>query len=201
MRKKYVVITTILILIAAGWGFFLYKYLELKNQDNYYGTYQDKEAPDFTLTSHSGTEVSLSEFRGKVVPVFFGYTSCPDICPVTLSAMKEVIGELGELDDKVQVLFITVDPERDTVEKLRGYIPYFDESFIGLTGTPAEIDRVAKSFNISFFKEDTDSEAGYLITHASSVYLIDPEGKLLLKYPHNKLDPKLIAEDIRKILG
>jgi len=114
--------------------------------------------------------------------------------------MNNVVDELGDKGDQVQVLFITVDPERDTEEKLKSYIPYYNKSFIGLTGTPQEIDKVADDYNIFYSKEEVESSSGYLMGHNSSVLLITPDGEIILRYPQSKMDPVSIAEDIEKIL-
>jgi len=200
MKRKYITLILLLILALLGWGLFLYQYIQFKNKDNYHGILYYKEAPNLTLTDHNGKRVTLSQFRGKVVLISWGYTKCPDICLTTLSVLRDVMKELGNLEGKVQVLFVTVDPERDSVEKLNAYIPSFHKSFIGLTGTPHEIDKVAKDYNIFYIKNFSDSWAGYLMDHTSSVYMIDPQGRLSLTYTYDKLDSKAIARDIRKIL-
>lgn len=200
MRKKYLFTTTILISILGLWGFILYKYFELKGEESYHGSVINEKASDFTLTSQNGKSVTLSQFEGKVVIISFGYTHCPDICPMTLTILKDVMKKLLDAENKLQVLFVTVDPERDTPKRLKDYIPYFDKNFLGLTGTSQEIAKVAESYHISYFKDDTNSKAGYLMAHSSSVYVIDPKGNLFLEYSSNDLDPELIAEDVRRIL-
>ncbi len=196
-RAKILIGLISLILICAG--FFLYEFnLKVK----YHGyLLSGEKAPDFTLINHYGTETRLSQFRGKVVLLYFGYTHCPDACPMTLSILKESIERLQNNRNRVQVLFITIDPERDTIQKLRVYVPYFDKDFLGLTGSSQEIAKVAKSYNIFYQKEsDVESEAGYFMTHTTSVYLINPKGKLILEYPITDLNPEWIAEDIKRIL-
>lgn len=199
-QKPILPIAILILLILLGVGFFLYKYDPFNYQDNYHGVVYNKEAPNFTLTNQDGNKVTLSQFKDKVILIFFGYTHCPDICPLTLSVLKDVMRELGNLKDKVQFLFITVDPERDTVEKLKAYVPYFDETFLGLTASTQEIEKVARAYQVIYIKDYGDSKAGYLMTHTSSLYLIDQKGKLFLVYPHQKLDAKLIAKDIKRIL-
>ena len=108
--------------------------------------------------------------------------------------------QLENQKDRVQVLFVTIDPERDTQEILEDYIPYYNPEFIGLTGTPDQIDKVADDYNAFYMKEETDSAAGYLMGHTSAVYLIAPNGKLLLRYPQNRMNPEKIAQDIKRIL-
>ncbi|HML95502.1 MAG TPA: SCO family protein [Thermodesulfobacteriota bacterium] len=203
MRRKNIIIASfvVLILVAAGWGVILYKLWDHKVKDDYYGNSLEMDIPDFTLTDQNGNKVSLSDFRGEPVFLFFGYTHCPDICPVTLSVLNGVSKEVGEAEkDKFKVLFVTIDPERDDPEALRNYVPYFNESFTGLTGTPDEIKKVANSFRAFYMKEESDSKAGYLMGHTSAVYLLDKNGKVVLRYPQDKMDPKSIAGDLKKIL-
>ena len=200
-RNKILIISlTVLLLILIGWGVIFYLIYDIKGKTDFYGHSFDREAPEFTLTDHNGSKVSLSDFKGKLVLLFFGYTHCPDICPVTMSTLNSVVNQLGDDKDEVQVLFITIDPERDDQEALRDYVPYFNESFIGLTGTPEEIEKVAKSFSAFYMKEENESASGYLMGHTSSVYLIDPKGMIILRYPQAKMDPNEIAKDVKKIL-
>ena len=119
---------------------------------------------------------------------------------MTMSAMNNIVDQLGDKADQVQVVFVTVDPQRDTVKKLKSYITYYNENFIGLTGTPQEIDKVADDYNIFYSKEEVESSSGYLMGHNSSVLLITPDGEIFLRYSQNKMDPASIAADIEKIL-
>ena len=203
MKRKNIIIASfvVLFLVAAGWGAILYKLWEHKGKEDYYGNSLEMEIPDFTLTDQNGEKVSLSDFRGKPVFLFFGYTHCPDICPITLSVLNGVSNEIGKPDsDEFKVLFVTVDPERDNPETLKKYVPFFNESFTGLTGTPDEIQDVANSFRAFYMKEESDSEAGYLMGHTSAIYLLDRKGNVILRYPQDKMDPKSIAGDLKKIL-
>ena len=207
-RQKYMVKVTVLVLILLGWGLFFYQYFQARNRDVYHGILYQKEAPNFTLTDHNGKKATLSQFRGKVTLIVWGYTHCPDICPLTLSMLRGVMNELGQKQDQVQVLYITVDPGRDTVERLRAYIPHFHESFIGLTGTNKDIEKVAKAFDVfyinhgdSYGRSEFDTWAEYQMTHTSTIYLVDQRGKLFITYPYNKFDSKGIAQDIRKVLS
>ena len=199
-RNVFKILIGILFLIIIGWGIILYQIVDQKSKSNYYGIVHEREAPSFTLTDQNGSKVSLSNFKDKVVLLFFGYTHCPDICPMTLSVMNNVVDELGDQADKVQVLFVSIDPERDTQAKLKSYIPYYNKSFIGLTGTPQEIDKVADDYNIFYSKEEVESVSGYLMGHNSSVLLITPDGEIFLRYPQNQMDPVSIAGDIKRIL-
>jgi protein SCO1/2 len=190
----------VLVLIIIGWGVILYQLFAAKSKADFYGNVYDREVPDFTLTDQNGSKVSLSDFRGRLVFIFFGYAHCPDICPVTLSALNSAVRELGDEQDEVQVLFVTVDPERDDQEALKNYVPYFNKSFIGLTGTPEEIKEVADSFGVYYVKEETDSADDYYMGHTSSVYLLDKDGKIIMRYPQSKMEPGQIAADLKKIL-
>ncbi len=119
---------------------------------------------------------------------------------MTMSVVDNVMNELGDKSKDVQVLFVSVDPERDTQEKLKSYMEYFNHSFIGLSGTAQEVDKVADDYNVFYEKEYVDSASDYLIGHNSSVLLITPKGKIFLRYPQNKMDPVSIASDIERIL-
>lgn len=144
---------------------------------------------EFTADSTLGREVSLSEFQGKVVLVFFGYTSCQDVCPATLAHLKSLVGKLGDVADDVQVLFVTVDPETDTVEHLRAYLARFDPRFVGVTGDRTEIDAIARLFMVEhrrvhgvevsteYNKEKTFSERTYLYSHSQQIFLLDKRAR------------------------
>jgi len=156
-------------------------------------------APDFSLRQGTGETFTLSEQKGSVALLFFGYTACPDVCPLTLAEMKRVKSELGRLADQVEVVFITVDPERDTPERMSQYVAGFDEKFIGLSGTEEELAPVYKGYGVYRAKRETGSAAGYLMDHTSVVYLIDPDSNLRLTYAYGT-PPEAIAADIRQVL-
>ena len=202
MKRKKILLASVIVLslILIAWAVILFQIFSIKNKSSFYGSSYDMKAPDFTLTGQDGQKVTLGDFKGKVVFMFFGYTRCPDICPVTLSTLNSVINELGKDRDRVQVLFVTVDPERDTQAELKKYVTFFNKDFIGLTGTPEEVKNVSDSYHVFYLKEETGSEPGYLMGHTSSVYLIDPDGRIVLRYPQNKMDPKEIAKDVERIL-
>lgn len=148
--------------------------------------------PDFTLMGHLGQPVSLSDFRGQLVVLYFGYTTCPDVCPTTLAELHKVRVAMGKNADKVQVLMITVDPERDTVELMADYVTHFDPTFIGLVGTPDEIAAIATYYGVFYEKqEEEDSALGYLVDHTATQMVINQEGHLKIVYPFGAL-----AEDI-----
>ena len=153
---------------------------------------------DFRLTDHNGKTRTLADFRGKVVAVFFGYTHCPDVCPTTLADLAQAMRLLGKDADRVQVLFITVDPERDTPEMLVQYAPAFYPSFLGLHGDAQATAQAAKAFYVGYEKRPNAS--GYNMDHSVGTFLVDPGGKVRLRAPHAQR-AEWFAEDIRLLLG
>lgn len=157
-------------------------------------------APDFELTGPGGQRVRLSDFRGKVVLLFFGYTFCPDVCPTTLAEFKRIHDALGKDAAQVDFVFITVDPERDTPARLKERLQIFDPSFIGLTGDPDTLARVWQAYGIYQEKVEAEgSAAGYLMNHTSSTLLVDPAGNLRLAYSFGT-PYEDIVHDIRELL-
>lgn len=152
-------------------------------------------ATDFNLKDHTGKLRQLSDFNGKIVALFFGYTHCPDVCPTTLADMANALKLLGKQSDQVQVLFVTLDPERDTQEVLAQYVPAFDSSFIGLYGDAVETAEVAKKFKVFYARQDSAGQSGYTIDHSAGTYVFDKKGKIriYLKYGQK---PKEIASDL-----
>jgi len=153
---------------------------------------------DFQLFDTNGKPLSLKDFRGKVVVLFFGYTHCPEVCPTTLADLAQVMRVLGPDAKKIQVLFITLDPERDTAEKLAKYIPSFDPTFIGLLGDTQAIAQAAKSFGIIYQKQ-ADQHGGYTLDHTDGTYLIGLEGKPLWMSRYGQ-SADLLAQDIKMLL-
>jgi protein SCO1/2 len=157
---------------------------------------ESQAAPDFTLTSDNGDAVSLDSFRGKVILLYFGYTFCPDVCPATLAELSAVLDELEpSQQDRVQVAMVTVDPARDTPDVLDGYLAHFDPSFIGFTGTDAQIAAVADDYHVYYEAQAGTADTGYLVDHWSGVYLVDPEGNLVESFGFGTA-PDLIAGDV-----
>lgn len=154
---------------------------------------------DFALTDHNGQRRTLADFKGKVVTLFFGFTHCPDVCPTTLSEMAVVMKELGADAGRLQVLFVTVDPERDTAEVLKRYVPAFHPSFLGLTGSAEDIARTAKEFKIFYQKQPLPSGGGYTMDHSAGTYILDGEGRLRLFAQYGIGAPALL-HDIRLLL-
>ena len=154
---------------------------------------------DFALTDHTGKPRTLADFRGKAVVVFFGYTQCPDVCPTTLAALAETMKQLGPDADRVQVLFVTVDPERDTRELLAQYVPAFDRRFLGLFGDADATARVAKEFKIVYQKQPGTSPGNYTIDHSAGTYVFDPQGRLRL-FVGLTQGPDVFTHDLRELL-
>ena len=153
---------------------------------------------DFRLTDHNGKPRTLADFRGKVVVLSFGYTHCPDVCATTLADMAQVMRLLGKDGDKVQVLFITVDPERDRPEMLAQYVPAFNPSFLGLYGDVQATAQAAKAFYVAYEKRPTAS--GYNMDHSTGTFLVGPNGKVRLRAPFAQRTDWLV-DDIRLLLG
>ena len=151
------------------------------------------------LTDHHGQERTLADFKGKVVTIFFGYTQCPDVCPTALSGMSSVMQALGPDAERVQVIFVTVDPERDTPELLAQYVPVFDARFLGLYGTPEKIAEVAKEFRV-FYRKSGDLAGHYTIDHTAGTYVFGPDGRPRLYVKHAE-DPTVVAADIKALLA
>ena len=151
-------------------------------------------ARDFRLTDHLGRVRSMQDFRGKVVALFFGYTHCPDVCPTTMSDLAKALKLLGDRRSQVQVLFVTLDPERDTQEVLTKYVPSFDPTFIGLYGDAATLGEVEKKFKVYAHKQSSAGKSGYTIDHSAGVYVFDKSGepRLYLNYGQKPAD---IAHD------
>ncbi len=154
---------------------------------------------DFALTDHTGKARTLADFRGKAVLIFFGYTQCPDVCPTTLATLAEAMRELGPDADRVQVLFVTIDPERDTQELLAHYVPAFDRRFLGLYGDAAATERVAKEFKILYQKQPGSTPGSYTMDHSAGVYIFDPQGRLRLYASHGQ-GPEVFVHDLRELL-
>ncbi|MDP2804478.1 MAG: SCO family protein [Gallionellaceae bacterium] len=154
---------------------------------------------DFQLQDAAGKTVSLANYRGKVVAMFFGYTHCPDVCPTTLADMAQALRLLGKEADKMQVLFVTIDPSRDTREMLAQYVPAFDPAFMGLVGDVAATEQVAKAFGVMYQKHESKG-GGYTMDHTAGTYLISPDGKKVLLAPYQQ-PAELLVHDIRLLLA
>ena len=157
-------------------------------------------AKGFSLVDQNGKTRTLADFKGKVVMVFFGYTQCPDVCPTTMAEMASVMQKLGPQADQVQVLFITLDPERDTQELLAGYVPAFDKRFIGLRGTPEQTAKTAKDFKVYYATVPGLDPKSYTIDHSAGTYVFDRDGKIRLFMRHDE-KPDEIVHDVKQLLS
>ncbi len=166
--------------LALGWLL-----LQWLMPPSFNGQVIDSQTPvtNFTLTGPGGEPTSLIDFRGKVVMLYYGYTFCPDVCPATMSELKTAVQELGNKAEDVQVIMVSLDPERDTPEALEKYVTHFDPSFIGLTGTEDEIVTASTPLGIFYEREEGSAATGYLINHTATVMVLDKDGYLRLLYP------------------
>jgi len=156
-------------------------------------------AREFALTDHTGRKRTLADYRGRVVVIFFGYTQCPDVCPTTMADMAQVKAKLGGAGERLQVLFVTLDPERDTPQLLAQYVPGFDPTFVGLWGSAEEIARTAKEYKVFFQKVPGRTAATYTIDHTAGSYVYDPQGRLRLFIKHGQPVDSIVA-DLKRLL-
>jgi len=155
---------------------------------------------DFILLDPDGKTRTLEDFKGKVVVMFFGYTQCPDVCPTTLTEMEQAMNLLGPQSNQVQVLFVTVDPQRDTAAILKQYVPAFDPRFLGLRpADDAALDKVTKDFKIYYKKVPGSSPGSYTIDHTAGSYAFDRNGQLRLFIKHAQ-GPQTLAQDLKELL-
>lgn len=156
-------------------------------------------AHDFSLVDENGEHVNLSDFRGKPVLLYFGYTFCPDVCPTTMAELGRMMRELGDQAEDVQVVMISVDPGRDTPERLAEYVRYFHPDFIGLTGTEEEVSQAATPLGIYYAKQEVEGASGYLMDHTATVLMIDKDGSTRMIWPYGT-PAEDMAEDVRYFL-
>jgi protein SCO1/2 len=172
----------------------------------YYGNWVGKDAPDFTLTNQDGQTTRLSDQRGKVVLMTFGFTHCPNICPTTMANLAAIRQAIPTADQsRVETMFISVDPARDTPKAMKDYVGFYSPSFIGLTGSKDQIAKVAKDYGAYYQAQLQDSQVAgdyYTIIHSAYVYLIDPQGRFAVLYDNDKLsDHARMCADIEHILA
>lgn len=198
MIKRAFYIGIVILVSALGFGLLITSLQDY----TYSGTvYESPElAKPIDLLGSNNLLFNIEDYRGKVVLIFFGYTSCPDVCPSTLSDMKRVVDILDQKADRIQIVFVTVDPERDNHEKLKSYLSLFNQKFLGLTGSINELEKVWGDYGV-FREVDNTSEtaAGYLVNHSSRLYLIDPNGRLFITYAFGT-SPEAIAKDVEHII-
>ncbi|MFN2138549.1 MAG: SCO family protein [Candidatus Promineifilaceae bacterium] len=141
-------------------------------------------AADFTLQNAAGEDVHLSDYEGQIVLLYFGYTFCPDICPTTLAELAKVQSELDDVGEKIQVIMVTVDPERDTPEQLAQYVTHFHPDFVGLSGAKEAIDAAADTFGVYYQRNEGSEATGYLVDHTARVFVVDPQGNYMLSFAY-----------------
>lgn len=154
----------------------------------------------FQLVNQDGAAVTDASYKGKYLLIYFGYTYCPDVCPTGLQSMAHALDQLGAEVSKVQPLYITIDPARDTPSKIKEYIGSFHPQIVGLTGTPEQIAAVAKAYQVYYAKSAQVDEQDYLMDHSSRIYLMDPNGKLVATFPQ-EVDPAIIVKTLQENLA
>ena len=197
-RKTLLVgLLAFLLIAAVAAGVFLFSKPDTFRGTTYAEPYP--AAPEILLTAGSGNRFQLTEMRGKVVALFFGYTSCPDICPTTMAELKQALAQLGNRSDQVQVLFVTVDPQRDTPEKVQEYLNHFNPDFVGLSGSEPELSRVWSDYGVFRQVVEGTSAAGYIVDHTARVTLIDQQGNLRVSFPFDT-PVKDVVHDLNLLL-
>ncbi len=156
-------------------------------------------ARDFSLTDHNGQLRSIKDFQGKVVIVFFGFTQCPDVCPTSMQELAQVKQALGADGDRLQGIFISVDPERDTLEMLKAYMGNFDPGFLALRPTPQELPALTKNFKIYYKKVDGTTPTSYTMDHSAGSYVYDPQGRLRIYHRYGS-GTEALTQDVRALL-
>lgn len=151
-------------------------------------------ATDFTLTTRNDQAVALSDLRGQWVLLSYGYTHCPDVCPTTLAILKRAKESLGANSQNVRVVFVSVDPQRDTPDQTQQYVEHFGSDFVGLSGSPTAVATAAQSFGVIYEAKESESAAGYLVSHSAFVYLIDPQSRWRVTYPFGVTAPEIAAD-------
>lgn len=191
----------VLLIATAVIGLTMLVELVFRKPYSFHGTVIDPPLPvtDFSLQTANEEVFRLSEQKGKIVLLFFGYTSCPDVCPVTLATFKQVNDNLGEDAQKVRFVMITADPDRDTPDKVAEYAARFNPEFIGLSGDMTALASIWKELGVFVEKQESDSAAGYLVSHTASVYVLNQSGSLFMTFPYGTTATE-IADDIRQIL-
>lgn len=198
---RRVLTTALLIGIPLALGLMI---LAQRDQYQPYGTrlMTPRAAYDFSLTASDGKAVKLSDYRGKVSLIFFGYVNCPDVCPTTMLELGKVYKALTPQEQaRVQVVMITVDPERDSREVLGKYVSFFSSTFLGLTGTPEQIAQVAQNYGVFYQKSNLKSAKEYTVDHSATVFAVDPQGNLRLVYGNGKpAQTERMVQDVRWML-
>ncbi len=191
----------VLLIVTAVIGLTMLVEFVFRKPYSFHGTVINPPLPvtDFSLQTANEEVFRLSEQKGKIVLLFFGYTSCPDVCPVTLATFKQVNDNLGEDAQKVRFVMITADPDRDTPDKVAEYAARFNPEFIGLSGDMTALDSIWKELGVFVEKQESGSATGYLVSHTASVYVLNQSGSLFMTFPYGTTATE-IADDIRQIL-
>jgi len=175
-----------------------------KNQDDIELPIYDALGGDFTLPSTKGSELTLSDYHGRIVLLNFGYTSCPDICPMVLTRLARISNKLtqqyGIDSNRVQTIFVSVDPDRDNIERLSEYLTFFNPDFIGIRGSLSETNELAKSYAV-FFEKQADESLGYQVAHTDKIFLLDKRGRLRGLYDKSEPDEKLINDIVSLVVA
>jgi cytochrome oxidase Cu insertion factor (SCO1/SenC/PrrC family) len=189
MPRRFILLFAVFIIVlAAGLSAALY-FMRQPSGSTSWGT--ALVGGPFSLVDQAGARVTEKDFRGKYMLVFFGYTYCPDVCPTELQVMMAAVESLGTEGNKIQPIFITVDPERDSPAVMKAYVENFGPRLLGLTGSPAEIAAVAKAYRVYFGKAGKAAAEDYLMDHSSIIYLMGPDGKFLKHFTYTTDAPKL----------
>jgi protein SCO1/2 len=204
--SPWVVVLTIATVVCVAASLWLMRSPGDGSNFDFYGQWIGKDAADFTLTDQTGAPMKLSSLRGDVVLLTFGFTHCPNICPTTLANLAQITRNLPAADQqRVRVLFVTVDPARDRPPEMKDYVGFYSKSFTGLTGSADDIAKVAKDYGAYYEAQMQDSQAAnnyYTMIHSAYVYLIDPNGKFALLYGNDKLaDHARMDSDIEHVLA
>jgi protein SCO1/2 len=181
----------VLLVLGAGWlGF------QQLRPHTFTGMVMQASQPaaDFKLTAHTGQPTRMSDLRGRYVLLYFGYAFCPDVCPATISEVVKARSILGEKAEQVQFVMVSVDPERDSLDKLGGYLAHFDPGFLGLTGSIEEVQQAATLYGVFFEKVEGTAATGYLINHTATLMLIDPDGYLREVFPFGTTGEQIAAD-------
>lgn len=199
MNRRNLVVSLAACTLAAGAGTLLTGCFESKPQFKGIDLSGADYAKDFQLTDHNGQPRSLKDFRGKLVVVFFGYVQCPDVCPTTMAELAEAKKLMGPDGNKVQGIFVTVDPERDTPDVLKAYMANFDPSFLALRGTPEQLAATAKEFKVYYKKAPGATPTSYTMDHSAASYVYDTQGRLRL-YTRYGSGAQALASDLQLLL-
>lgn len=199
MSPRLIVLVAAAFLIGGAVAFGLYALNSVSGQQPQVVSGKALIGGPFTLTDHTGKRVTEKDFAGGHTLVYFGYTYCPDICPAELQVMSAALDALGDKAEKVTPVFVTIDPERDTVEQMKSYVENFHPRLVGLTGSSEDIKKAAKAYRVFYAKAKSDSATEYLMDHSSIVYLMSPKGEYLTHFSYGTAPDKM-AEGIIKFL-